>query len=63
MKLFECYATGVNYDPSDLIVAESEEKAIEEFKKRLDDFGDWYGGISVHEISHVDGYKVVLVKE
>ncbi len=61
MKLFSIHAMGINSDYSTLIVAENEEKAIEIFKSREDDYS-YYFTYNAREITAVDGFKIVFRK-
>ena len=45
MKLFLCSAYAGDYEPTGVVVAETEEEAEEKFKKELDDEGIWYVGL------------------
>lgn len=63
MKLFHCYAHCDDYEPSELIVAETKEEALKRFTDELDAGPSWYIGEDAYEIDKVDGYKIVLVKE
>ena len=47
MKLFLCSAYAGDYEPTGVVVAETEEEAEEKFKKELDDEGIWYAGCIV----------------
>lgn len=62
MKLFMCYANAIDYDPTGLVVAESEEKAIEKYEQSLDEDGVWVASVHAEEITEVDGYKINLNK-
>lgn len=62
MKLFMCYANAIDYDPTGLVVAESEEKAVEKYEQLLDDEGVWVASVHAVEITEVDGYKIELDK-
>lgn len=62
-KLYLCEATAIDYDPSGVIVACSEEEAIKKFEKELEESETWHAGrISAWEIE-VDGYKITVNKE
>ncbi len=61
MKLFSVYAMDINSDYSTLIVAENEEKAIEIFKSRENDYS-YYLTCNAREITVVDGFKIVFRK-
>lgn len=62
MKLFLCSAYTDDYELTGVVVAETEEKAEEKFKKILDDEGIWYVGlIGVQEVK-VDGYEIIVRK-
>ena len=62
MKLFLCSANAGDYEPTGVVVAETEEEAEEKFKKELDDEGIWHtGSIWAQEVK-VDGYEIVLKK-
>ncbi len=57
-----CYANAIDYDPTGLVVAESEEKAVEKYEQLLDDEGVWVASVHAVEITEVDGYKIELDK-
>jgi hypothetical protein len=61
MKLFHCWANAVDYEPCDFVVAETEEEAIEKFKRELDKEGIWYAGVTAHEVE-VDGYTITVTE-
>lgn len=63
MRLYHCLAISVDYEPSDYVIAKSEEEAIEIFKNKLDKDDIWYGGfVSAIEVK-VDGYDIRVVKK
>lgn len=57
-----CYANAIDYDPTGLVVAESEGKAVEKYEQLLDDEGVWVASVHAVEITEVDGYKIELDK-
>lgn len=63
MKLFWCYAWCDDYEPMEMIVAETKEEALKRFTAELDVGPSWYTGAGADEVNVVDGYKIVLVKE
>lgn len=63
MKLFCCYAYCDDYEPIELVVAETREEALKKFTTELDAELSWYTGEGADEIDEVDGYKIILVKE
>lgn len=64
MKLWLCYASAIDYDPTGLVVAETEELAEKKFSKSLDDEGIWHTGkIFAIEITEVDGYGIELMRK
>jgi hypothetical protein len=63
MKLWECYATGIDYHPHGLVVAETEDKAKEKFTKQLDEDDIWYGSVYAHVVEVVDGYGIEVITE
>lgn len=60
MRLWFCSASSTDHEPSGLVVAETEEKAIKNFEESLDEYGIWYGSVYIEEITEIDGYKIVL---
>lgn len=62
MKLFMCYATAIDYNPTGLVIAENEEKAVEKYEQLLDEDGVWIASVHAVEITEVDGYKINLNK-
>jgi hypothetical protein len=61
MKLWLCESKGVEQSPFILLVAETEEKAINKFKKLLDnDYVEYYS-VSARVIEVVDGYGIEVV--
>ena len=62
MKLFLCSANTGGYEPTGVVVAETEEEVEEKFKAELDDEEVWHtGSIWAQEVK-VDGYEIVLKK-
>lgn len=61
MKLWSCTESNVREDTSALVVAETKKQALEKFR-RMDRLRGW-GTYSATEVTAIDGYKVVLVKE
>ncbi|SCN11854.1 hypothetical protein [Bacillus wiedmannii] len=61
MKLFMCYANAIDYDPTGLVVAENEEKAVEKYEQLLDE-DVWVASVHAEEVTEVDGYKIELNK-
>ena len=62
MKLFLCSAYAGDYEPTGVVVAETEEEAEEKFKKELDDEGIWYAGLIWAQEVKVDGYEIIVRK-
>ena len=62
MKLFRCYVYAIDHDYSGLVVAETEEKALEKWENELDENVGWYHGESVQEVTEIGGFKVVFRK-
>ena len=62
MKLFLCSAYAGNYEPTGVVVAETEEEAEEKFKKELDGEGIWYAGLIWVQEVKVDGYEIIVRK-
>jgi hypothetical protein len=63
MKLYQCWAHGIDYEICDFVVAETEEEAEEKFKRKLDEEGTWYAGtVRAYEVK-IDGYKITVTKE
>jgi len=64
MKLWLCRANAIDFEPTGLVVAESEERASEKFADSLDNEDIWYSGaISASEVTEVEGYRIALVKD
>jgi hypothetical protein len=61
MKLWLCSASAIDYEPFGLVVAETEEKAIEKFSTDLDEGSIWYASVSAEKIVQVDGYWIGLI--
>jgi len=62
MKLFLCSAYAGDYEPTGVVVAETEEEAEEKFKKELDDEGIWYAGLIWVQEVKVDGHEIIVRK-
>lgn len=62
MKLWSCFAQTRDYSPSGMIVASTEEEAMQRWKQQLEDDGSWYFAETVHEVNEIDGYRVVFRK-
>lgn len=62
MKLFLCSAYAGDYEPTGVVVAETEEEAEEKFKKELDDEGIRYTGSIWAQEVEVDGYEIIVRK-
>ena len=62
MKLFLCSAYAGDYEPTGVVVAETEEEAEEKFKKELDDEGIWYAGLIWVKEVKVDGHEIIVRK-
>lgn len=65
MKLFLCSlcsAYAGDYEPTGVVVAETEEEAEEKFKKELDDEGIWYAGLILVQELKIDGYEIIVRK-
>lgn len=60
MKLYICSANAVDYEPTGIIVAETEKEAQEKFEKELDDDGIWYAGTVWVEEVEVKGYEIIV---
>jgi|GEM_PF-3298190 len=60
LKLFDCSAVAIDYEPRQIIPAHTEEEAKSKFKKSLDDEGTWYTGtVFANELEFKD-YDIVL---
>lgn len=60
LKLFDCSAVAIDYEPRQIIPALTEEEAKAKFKKSLDDDDIWYTGtVFVSELEFKD-YDIVL---
>lgn len=62
-KLFLVNAVCDDGDYSELIVAENEKDAEKRFYEILTDNGEYVYFTKAREVSEVDGYKIVLIKE
>lgn len=61
MKLWLCESHTYAQEPFQLLVAESEKKAIEIFKESLDGDGIEYYSVTARVIEVVDGYGIEVV--
>ena len=61
-RLYLCEAIAVDYEPRGVIVAKSEDEAIQKFEKELDDEGVWHSGRASDWEIEAEGYTISVTK-
>lgn len=63
-KLYLCSANAIDYEPTGVTVAFTEEMAIKQFDEYLDQCDIWHAGtITADLIDELDGYEIQLIKK